>query len=564
MTTGGAKAWALGQLALRLLAVDPGGLGGMVLRARAGPVRDAFTEATAILPLPRQRLHPEMGDEALFGGMDLSATLAAGRPVMTPGLLAQPAALHLAMAERCGPELAARLGQVLDQAGGHCLIALDEGAEPDEHTPAKLSERLAFHADLELTPLRDAAPADLPDPAPAAARLAGIGVPDDAVIAVTTLAAQFGIDSLRAPRLALRAARAHAALFGRTALTPEDIAAAVGLVYPQRATRVPDEHQEEEEEDSADPPPSEPQDSTAPDDSDSPTDMLDLPPEMLIEAVRALLPDGLLQALASAQPARGGQGSGAGARRKGNRRGRPLPARPGRLDGRARIDLVATLRSAAPWQTIRKRLTGSARRLIVLPQDIHLRRYEDLSDRLLIFAVDASGSAALARLSEAKGAVELLLAQAYAQRDHVALIAFRGDGAQLLLPPTRSLVQTKRRLSALPGGGGTPLAAGLKAAADLAGTARSHGLTPTLALLTDGRANIALNGQADRAQAAADATRMGLWLRSAGVPSVVLDMGNRPSAPLAQLAQGMGGRYIALPRADARRLSTAVADALET
>ena len=87
--------------------------------------------------------------------------------------------------------------------------------------------------------------------------------------------------------------------------------------------------------------------------------------------------------------------------------------------------------------------------------DIRLRRYEERSDRLLIFTVDASGSAALARLAEAKGAIEILLAEAYARRDHVCLIAFRGTEAELLLPPTRSLVQTKRRLAGLPGGGGT-------------------------------------------------------------------------------------------------------------
>ena len=119
----------------------------------------------------------------------------------------------------------------------------------------------------------------------------------------------------------------------------------------------------------------------------------------------------------------------------------------------------------------------------------------------MIFTVDASGSAAMARLGEAKGAVELLLAQAYARRDHVALVAFRGETAETILQPTRSLVQTKRQLASLAGGGGTPLAAGLKAALDLAQQARGRGLTPTIITLTDGRANLALAGTASRVPA---------------------------------------------------------------
>ncbi len=111
---------------------------------------------------------------------------------------------------------------------------------------------------------------------------------------------------------------------------------------------------------------------------------------------------------------------------------------------------MATLRAAAPWQTIRRRATGRDGVLELRPDDIRLKQAQERSDRLLIFTVDASGSAALARLAEAKGAVELLLAQAYARRDHVALVAFRGAGAEVLLPPTRSLVHTKRRLAALP------------------------------------------------------------------------------------------------------------------
>ena len=191
-----------------------------------------------------------------------------------------------------------------------------------------------------------------------------------------------------------------------------------------------------------------------------------------------------------------------------------------------------------------------------------MKRFEETSDRLLVFTVDASGSAAMARLGEAKGAIELLLAEAYARRDHVALIAFRGDGAELLLPPTRSLVQTKRRLAGLPGGGGTPLAHGLQAAMELAHQARARGMTPTLALLTDGRANIALDGTANRERAADDATRLARALRASGTPAVVIDTANRPQEALRSLAGALDAPYIALPRADAHRLSTAVSAAL--
>jgi magnesium chelatase subunit D len=166
--------------------------------------------------------------------------------------------------------------------------------------------------------------------------------------------------------------------------------------------------------------------------------------------------------------------SGTGAAKKGNRRGRPLPSRAGRLGSDTRVDLVATLRAAAPWQPLRRRATGQDDRLHVRMSDVRVRQFEERSDRAIIFVVDASGSAALARLAEAKGAIELLLGEAYARRDHVALVAFRGDGADILLPPTRSLVQTKRRLGQLPGGGGTPLASGLKAALDLAELARAR------------------------------------------------------------------------------------------
>jgi magnesium chelatase subunit D len=238
-----------------------------------------------------------------------------------------------------------------------------------------------------------------------------------------------------------------------------------------------------------------------------------------------------------------------------------MPSLPGTPGSGKRIDLVATLRAAAPWQPLRRRSDGP--RLEIRKSDLRLKRYQESSDRVLIFAVDASGSSAFARLAEAKGAVELLLAQAYARRDHVALIAFRGLKAELILPPTRSLVQTKRRLTSLPGGGGTPLAAGLKMAFELALQTRARGMTPTVALLTDGRGNVALDGTANREAAEADSLRIARALRGAGLPGLVIDIANRPQAALRRMAEILDAPYLPLPRADAQRLTAVLQAALE-
>ncbi|MEQ8903182.1 MAG: magnesium chelatase subunit D [Roseovarius sp.] len=553
----GSAAWDRALRALSLLAIDPEGLRGLHLLARAGPVRQRFETMLATLPGPARRIHPDLSDTALFGGADIAATLAEGRLIWQEGLATQPARLVLPMAERTQPHLAARLAQLLDRAAGHGLILLDEGAEEAERAPEALIERLAFGLDLEETGWHQAQ-ATLPAPADldaARARLSGVRIGPDHIATLTALAARFGIDSLRAPLLALRAARALAALEARATPNDDDLREAAELVFAHRATQIP---QEEEAEPQDDTPPPDPETDSA--DTEETQDCI--PDDLLIDAVAALVPPGLMERLQNARSTRGMRGAGAGARRKGNRRGRPLPSRPGKPDGRARIDIVATLRNAAPWQPLRRQDESSAR-VIIHPSDIRLRRFETRSDRLLIFAVDASGSAAMARLAEAKGAVELLLAQAYARRDHVALIAFRGTGAELLLPPTRSLVQAKRRLAGLPGGGGTPLAAGLLAGATLAAQARGRGLDPALALLTDGRANVALDGSGGRAAAMQEAHEVSAYLRALGLPAILIDTSARSAPETAQLAQSLGAQYLALPRADAARISGAVSAALD-
>ena len=534
--------------ACRLLAVDPGQLGGMVLRARAGPARDALND---LLPSDTLRLHPALPPEALEGGVDVATSLAQGQMTRHAGLLAQRrSTLLLAMAERTPALMATTLANTLESDSNTSIIALDEGAEEDEAVPFSLSDRLAFHVSLDGLGLADVEP--LP-PLPAHAALETVQTPDHVIEDLVALAVSLGISSLRAPYLALRAAQAHAALFQRESVTVEDITIAAELVLAPRATRLPAPPDKTPE-----PPPPE----TAEDSTQTP-DPIALPDEILLEAIKTALPPDLLDKVGS-NTARNAKGSGAGRKRIGNRRGRPLPARDGAPKGdQPRVDLMATLRAAIPWQRLRRRDKPDAGPgPLIRPSDLRYSRYQDLSDRLLVFAVDASGSAAMARLAEAKGAVELLLAEAYARRDHVALISFRGTQADLLLPPTRSLVQTKRRLAALPGGGGTPLAAGLQLGLETAETAERRGLSPVLVVLTDGRSNVALDGSGHRGKAAEDATRIAHQIAAAGVETIVIDCGKRPDRSLSQLAVSLRGHYASLPRAEAHSLTQAVSSAL--
>jgi magnesium chelatase subunit D len=535
-------------LALSLLAIDPGGLRGLWLRARAGPVRDMVLAA---LPMAARRIHPGIGDDALFGGTDLAPTLATGRQVRTAGLLETPSVLILTMAERCSSGLAARLAMALD-APGHSVVALDEGAD-DEALPSALADRLGLFLDLGDVVWSDAEAirVDADTLTTARARLPDVQAPKDTLKILTQAAAQLGIASLRAPTLALAAARASAALHARD-VTDADLRLAAELVYAHRARPLPESV----------PPP--PDTSSAPTETEADhKEQTQLPEDIVVEAARAALPAGLLDQLTTSAAARAAKGAtGTGGAKAGNRRGRPMPSRAGRPGTGARIDLVATLRTAAPWQPLRRAQSTREATLHIRPDDIRLKRYVETSDRVLIFAVDASGSAAFARLAEAKGAVELLLAAAYARRDHVALLAFRGTTAELILPPTRSLVQTKRRLAGLPGGGGTPLAAGLQMALEVARQARARGMTPTIALMTDGRGNIALDGTPNRGQADQDAQKIATLIRSANIPALVIDTGTRPQPALALMARAMGAPCLPLPRADAHRLSAVLGAAI--
>lgn len=566
-----------------LLAIDPAGLGGVVVRAAPGPVRDAWLAALRRL-LPEgaalRRVPPNVPDSRLLGGLDMAATLAAGRAVAERGLLADSdgGVLLLAMAERLPAGTAARIAAVLDagevvaERDGLRLsaptrfgvVALDEGAAPDERPPAALAERLAFAIHLDQVHPREAAAALLSDPArirAAQARLSAVTAGDDVLEALCATAFALGIASLRAPLLALHAARAAAALAGRDAVTEEDAAEAARLVLAPRATCLPAPPESAAEEE---PPPPEPPDDPAPEENPDREEQID--PEMLREmvlaAAAAAIPPDLLARLRllGAAPRRGGAEGRAGMLRQASLRGRPIGTRPGALrQGATKLSLVETLRAAAPWQPFRRAERGGkpGPRIIVRKEDVRIRRFRERTGSTAIFVVDASGSAALHRLAEAKGAVELLLADCYVRRDQVALIAFRGTAAELVLPPTGSLVRAKRSLAALPGGGGTPLAAALDQARALAEQVRRKGRTPVIVVLTDGRANVARDGTGGRARAEEEALSAARLARAESLTALVVDTSPRPQPQARAIAEAMAARYLPLPQADGRVLSQA-------
>ncbi|WBH15565.1 magnesium chelatase subunit D [Sphingomonas radiodurans] len=550
-------------IAARLCAIDPG-LGGLILRG-GDSLRDLVVDALrAALPAgaPVRRIPAHIDDDRLLGGIDLTSTLALGRSVTRTGLLveADGGAVVVPMAERMSDALAGRLAAVLDTgevvverdgaalrgAARFVTVALDDGEEPDERPPAALAERLAFWIDL--SGARAPSAADIA--APAVDRHARGAIPTPEILeALTATAAVLGIDSIRAPMFALRAARASANLNGRESIANEDLVFAARVVLAPRATQLPPPEAESESRNDSPPP-----ENTPGDDETVDTGQLD---DVVLEAVLAALPKDMLARLAAGRGRKASGASGAGERRKSSARGRPMGARAGVPGGGLRLSLIDTLRAAAPWQKLR----GGDGRIQVRRDDLRIRRFETRAEAVTIFAVDASGSSALARLAEAKGAVELLLAEAYVKRAQVALVAFRGRTAELLLPPTRSLARARRSLAELPGGGGTPLAAGLNAARELAEASRARGRTPFVVVLTDGRANIAADGSTVRSVAEADATAAAKAIGAAGIAAAFVDISARPRPEGAALAAAMRARYLPLPRADAAAMHAAVSAA---
>jgi len=599
----GLETWNDAMTSLQLLQIDSHGWGGIWLRAPFGPVRELWLRHLSQAGLNTVKLPGNIDVERLLGGIDLSRTLQSGLLQMQTGLLQQAdlGLVCISMAERFPTALIAPMTQAMDTQSlpplkiNHTessvrtqfgVVALDESMADDPPMSPALTERLGLWFDLQ-----DIAPSDVSDVslnthtddnaldvmdiqiAPdALARmkqtLPHIQWTDEQVLAVCSTAQGLGIDSLRVPNLALRVACCHAALHARSHIEDEDLAFAARRVLAPRATQLPapaENALDTEPQNSSDPSPEE--DTSTTDTSKEDTNTKDEAPsdqpssenlqEMMIAAALASLPPDVLDGLLTKPGRNVGNTSGrSGQFRSGSQRGRPLPPRTGRPGGHARLHILSTLRAAAPKQ----RLRGNTQqgRVAIRSEDFHVHRYQQHSASCLILALDASGSAALQRLAEAKGAVELLLQQSYARRDSVCIVSFKGAKAQLLLPMTRSLVRAKRAMMGLPGGGGTPLALALKMACEQATQLQRQGVTPILVVLSDGRANVNLQGLGGRAQAQADAQQWAAQWRQTGHRCLWIDTSLQPDTQVQNMAQTMGGSYLPMPQVQAQRMASAM------
>ncbi len=552
-----------------LLATHPHGLGGVSLRGMPSPERDDWLlHFRRLLPddSPWLKVPVNVSEDRLLGGLDFAATVSAKKPVFATGILeaADGGVIVLTMAERIPDAAASIIGEAMDRKTllverdgvtrdcrvHYTVVALDEGIDEDEKIAAGLSERIAFQLTVRdlagfQSELNEWSDDDVLD---ARQRWSSIPVSDAILEHFSQAAAAFGLASLRGDLFMLNTARTLAALSGDTSVSEQHAAIAARLILPHRAKCMPAEAES--------PPPTE---TESQEEQQSTPGVNDIPGDILVDAVLAALPPDLLEKLAASMPrsqqrSTGGRG---GPATRSRMRGRPIGVEATKQVSGARLNVLATLKAAAPWQSIRRR-NGCVGVLELRPSDLHITRYQDRVETTTIFVVDASGSQAAQRLAEVKGAIELLLNDCYVRRDQVALIAFRKDAAEVLLEPTRALARVKRSLSALPGGGGTPLASGLDTARQLADSVTRQGRTAAIVLMTDGRANIARDCAQGAAKAEHDAMDAAKLLRATGLRSLLVDTSRRPKPRARKLADAMGAGYVALPNADASRISGTV------